>query len=70
MINLKLKDVRELFKRRYTLMEIGIEIVSYKKKSMYLVFNDMQTRNYVYSILLAQVSKDCITTEQSIELYT
>lgn len=45
-INLKLKDVQELFKRRYTLMEIGIEIVAHKlkddklqKKSMYLVFD-------------------------------
>lgn len=51
-------------------MEIGIEIVSLKKKSMYLVFNDVQTRNYVYQILLAQVCKDCITTEQNIEIYT
>lgn len=50
-INIKLSKVRELFKRRYTLMDIGLEIVSYsfkesmsgqkakhKKKSMYLVF--------------------------------
>ena len=50
-INIKLSKVRELFKRRYTLMDIGREIVSYsikeaesgaktkhKKKSMYLVF--------------------------------
>ena len=51
-INIKLSKVRELFKRRYTLMDLGLEIVSYsnkdddgagqkrKKKSMYLVFRD------------------------------
>ena len=31
-INLKLKNVRELFKRRYTLMDVGIEIVSHSVK--------------------------------------
>lgn len=31
-VNLKLKNVKELFKRRYTLMEIGIEVVAYKMK--------------------------------------
>jgi hypothetical protein len=54
-VNLKLKNVKELFKRRYTLMEIGIEVVSHKcknnaleKKSMYLVFLNKQQRDYVY----------------------
>ena len=28
-INIKLSKVRELFKRRYTLMDVGLEIVSY-----------------------------------------
>ena len=76
-INIKLSDVKELFQRRYTLMEIGIEIIAHKvkdgkvkKKSMYLVFDSQQTRNYVYSLLLSQVAKDCVTTEQDISLYT
>ena len=44
-INLKVANVKELFKRRYTLMDIGLEVVSHsqdgdniKKKTMYLVF--------------------------------
>ena len=28
-VNLKLRNVKELFKRRYTLMDLGIEIVSH-----------------------------------------
>lgn len=76
-VNLKLTDVRELFKRRYTLMEIGIEIVAHKlkdnklkKKSMYLVFDSFQQRNYVYSLIFKLVSKTCITTEQDISSFT
>ena len=45
-INLKVKNIKELFKRRYTLMDIGLEIISVsnadtskpKRKTMYLVF--------------------------------
>ena len=31
-INIKISKITELFKRRYTLMDIGIEIVSYSEK--------------------------------------
>lgn len=31
-INIKLSKVRELFKRRYTLTDVGLEIVSYSSK--------------------------------------
>jgi hypothetical protein len=42
---LKVANIKELFKRRSTLMDIGLEVVSHsqdeqqiKKKTMYLVF--------------------------------
>jgi len=28
-INIKVKNIKELFKRRYTLMDVGIEIISH-----------------------------------------
>ena len=51
-IHIKLKNIKELFKRRYTLMDIGIEILSRsekdKKKTMYLVFANTYERDVVY----------------------
>lgn len=55
-INLKIRNIKELFKRRYTLMDIAIEIVAVspnpnkrgKKKTMYLVFNSTKERDIVY----------------------
>jgi hypothetical protein len=51
-VNLKVNQVKELFKRRYTLMDLGLEIVSIKqtagkpkKKSMYLIFKNTHERN-------------------------
>ena len=78
-INIKLNKIRELFKRRYTLMDLGLEIVSYseksdgslKKKSMYIVFKNTQERDLVYSKLLNLVSKnECATAEKNVEYYT
>ena len=68
-INIKISKVRELFKRRYTLMDVGLEIVSCsskepqpkgslskkKKKSMYLVFKTKQERDVIYQTLLRLV---------------
>ena len=60
-LNIKLDKVKELFKRRYTLMDLGLEIVSYlyndnveliKKKTMFMVFKNTQERDMIYSILL------------------
>jgi hypothetical protein len=60
-VNLKIKNIKELFKRRYTLMDLGIEIISHsqsddeaqglKKKVMYLVFTTKQERDTVYNAL-------------------
>lgn len=84
-INIKISKVRELFKRRYTLMDLGLEIVSYsikqdsgsgakakhKKKSMYLVFKDKNDRDIIYGTLLQLVDlKECATTEKDVEYYT
>jgi hypothetical protein len=32
-INLKVANIKELFKRRYTLMDIGLEIVSHSESN-------------------------------------
>ena len=67
-------NIHELFKRRYTLMDIGLEVVSLnekgKKKTMYLVFQNTNERDNVYQKLLSIVQKDCVTTERSLEDYT
>ena len=83
-INIKLSKVRELFKRRYTLMDVGLEIVSYslndgengqqkksKKKSMYMVFPYKQDRDVIYDTLLNLVDlNECATAEKDVDYYT
>ena len=77
-LNLKIRNVKELFKRRYTLMDIAIEIVAVspspskkgKKKTMYLVFNSTKERDTVYQTMLKMVDKDCTTTEQNVDHFT
>jgi hypothetical protein len=56
-------------------MDLGIEILAEndekkKKKTMYLIFKNTQERNFVYENLLKFVNKNCITTENNIEIYT
>ena len=59
-------------------MDIGLEIISVsnadtskpKRKTMYLVFQNNGERNFVYHNLLKMVSKDCITTERNLDVYT
>ena len=74
-INIKISKITELFKRRYTLMDIGIEIVSYsekkkQRKTMYLVFKNTNERNRVYNALHPAVAPDCVTTEKPVENFT
>lgn len=60
------------------MMDIGLEVVSHsqgdreqiKKKTMYLIFGNKQERDFVYDKLMGLVSKDCVTTERSLEDYT
>lgn len=81
MINIKIKNIRELFKRRYTLMDLGIEIISSsvssadetksKRKTMYLIFKNTTERDFVYNTLHKLVPTDSITTEaKPIEYFT
>ena len=59
-------------------MDIGLEIVSHskkdggqvKKKTMYVVFGNKKERDFVYEKMMGLVSKDCVTTERSLEDYT
>ena len=37
-INFKLKDIKELFKRRFKLMNIGMEFITNKMKCLYVAF--------------------------------
>lgn len=76
-INLKVASIKELFKRRYTLMDIGLEVVAHsqdgdivKKKTMYIVFQGRGERDFVYEKLLSIVAKDCVTTERNLQEYT
>jgi hypothetical protein len=48
-MKIKLEKIKELYKRRYTLMDVGLEIVSYiynknfeqiKKKTMFIIFKN------------------------------
>jgi factor associated with neutral sphingomyelinase activation len=82
-VNIKIKNIMELYKRRYTLMDLGMEIVSHKvsqennevikKKTMYLVFNTKKERDTVFDSMLG-LTKKCgnviITTEDSVEKHT
>ena len=73
-INIKLQNIKELFKRRYTLMDIGIEIMSKnekgKKKSMYLIFQNTQERDLVYQTLHNRIDKSCVTQDVNVEHFT
>lgn len=73
-INFKIKDIKELFKRRYKLLNIGIEFLcSQKKKGIYVTFQNTYERDIFYNALLALVEKnenECITTDQSLINFT
>lgn len=56
-VNIRIDRLTELFKRRYTLMDIGLELVARKAdtrktKTMFLVFSSTQERDAVYNALL------------------
>ena len=70
MINFKLKNVSELFKRRYKLLNIGLEIITNKKKNLYLTFLHTDDRDLFYKSMMDYVEPSCITAEHSIVDYT
>ncbi|KAL4472641.1 hypothetical protein ABPG74_018590 [Tetrahymena malaccensis] len=51
-----------LYKRRFELKNIGLEMmVSNKNKSYYFAFEDQNNRDLLYNALLRQVSQECIS---------
>ena len=69
-INFKLKEITELFKRRYKLMNIGLELITKKQKNIYLAFANRDERDTFYAAIKQHVDDSCITAEQSVVDYT
>ena len=69
-INFKLKDIIELFKRRYKLLNIGLELITKKNKNMYVTFQNTEDRDAFYEAVKLNVDDTCITAESSIVNYT
>lgn len=62
-----MKCITELFKRRYKLLNIGIEFrVAAEQKTMYIAFPDTEERDLFYEAMLQIVDTSCVTTESSI----
>ena len=55
MIKIDILDITRLFKRRYELREIGLEIIT-DKNSYYFTFDSSTHRNRLYSSLAKKVS--------------
>ncbi len=68
----KIADIVQLFKRRYKLMRIGIEITTAHKsrgsKSLFLAFKTIIDADSVYTSLLSLVDSTC-ETESSIRKF-
>jgi hypothetical protein len=62
-IHFKLKEIQELFKRRYKLLNIGMEVITRKNKTFFIAFASSDERDTVYNAMKANVEKDCITAE-------
>lgn len=70
-VNFKLKEIRQLFKRRYKLMNIGLEFrVQDQEKTMYITFTNSEERDALYDAMRGLVTEGCVTAEQSILEYT
>lgn len=69
-LNYKIKDVVELFIRRYKLLNIGLELRTSKNKTLYVIFHNTEDRDTFYSTLKKEVDKSCVTAEQSVIEYT
>jgi factor associated with neutral sphingomyelinase activation len=69
-MNYKIKDIRELFVRRYKLLNIGLELMTAKGKSLYVIFLTTEERDQFYQELRRLVSGDCVTAEHSVIEYT
>jgi hypothetical protein len=70
-VNFKLKEINELFKRRYKLMNIGLEFrMKSEQRTMYIAFLNIQERDAFYEAMRQFVGEQCVTAEQSIVAYT
>ena len=55
-LNYKVKEISELFIRRYKLLNIGLEILTTKHKSLYIIFQNTDERDAFYTALRKMVS--------------
>eukprot|EP00347_Sterkiella_histriomuscorum_P003989 403362173 len=69
-VNFKIKNITELFVRRYKLLNIGMEFVTNKRESLYVTFPSKEERDQFYDALRKLVNDTCITTERSVVDYT
>lgn len=70
MVNYKIKDIAELFVRRYKLLNIGLELTTARGKSLYVIFLTTEERDQFYRELRGLVSTECVTAERSVVEYT
>ena len=63
MVNFKVKDINQLFKRRYKLMNIGLEFKTKDDKRMYIAFQSIEERDLFYNGLSELVPETCMTAE-------
>ena len=71
MVNFKLKHITQLFKRRFKLLNIGIEFrVQDQERTMYIAFSTSDERNAFYDAMRSLVQDNCVTAERSIIDYT
>ena len=66
---IKLKKIKELYKRKVNLFNVGIEIIS-DKKNLLLEYENEKTRDFIYSIIEANVDKNNCETNINIFNYT
>lgn len=71
-VNFKLKEIVELFKRRYKLLNIALEfrVAGSKQKTCYLAFQNAEERDLFYASMKSFVQPACVTAEQSIIEFT
>lgn len=70
-VNFKIKEICELFKRRYKLMNIGLEFrMRDQPRTMYLAFQTIEERDSFYSAMKEFIGESCVTAESSIIEYT
>jgi hypothetical protein len=58
---IEIDKIGKLFKRRYELRNIGLEIIT--NKSYYFTFDNEQHRNNIFNILSKRVPSNCIKLE-------